>query len=106
MALEKLDLSNNKLTIVDGNIASLKSLKELKLNGCQLVTQPPTVFSEGMVLEKLDLSHNKLTIVDGNFASLKSLKELYLSRQMSTRNSGTHSFQRGYGASVVTSSEK
>ena len=76
--LQVLKLSNNKLTIADGAFASLKSLKELTLMKCQLVTLSPAVFSDDMALEKLDLSYNKLTIVDGNFASLRNLKHLNL----------------------------
>ena len=83
--LQVLDLSLNKLTIADGAFASLMSLKELKLEGCQLVTLSPTVFSDGMALERLSIGYNNFTTVPGEALSkLKNITGIKINRNKIT----------------------
>ena len=82
MALEKLDLSNNKLTILDGNFAFLT---ELNLDRCQLVTLAPTAFSEGMALQRLSINLNSFTTIPGEtFSKLKDITEINLTNNQIT----------------------
>ena len=83
--LQVLDLSLNKLTIADGAFVSLMSLKELKLEGCQLVTLSPTVFSNGMALERLSIGYNNFTTVPGEALSkLKNITGIKINRNKIT----------------------
>ena len=59
--LEKLDLSNNRITKISKNITQLSHLTSLDLSGNMIETLPPTSYWTGSRLKVLDLSNNRLT---------------------------------------------
>ena len=81
-ALERLNLSGNRLTILsDDALLGQPQLKELDLSNNQLSALPPTVFNQSEKLEKLFLQNNSLTLITSDlFAGLSQLKALNLSR--------------------------
>ena len=59
--LEKLDLSNNRITEISKNITQLSHLTTLDLSRNMIETLPPTSYWTGSRLKALDLSNNQLT---------------------------------------------
>ena len=79
--LETLKLNLNNLgNLKADTFQQLKSLKCLKLSGCEISTIPNGLFTGLDQLEELDLSLNPIALLESNtFIGLKSLKKLDLS---------------------------
>ncbi len=59
-ALQTLDLSNNKLTVLPAEIGQLKALKTLNLSGNFFEVLPPEI-GQLKALQTLDLSDNPIS---------------------------------------------
>ena len=80
--LEKLDLSENRLSILaDDALTHLTLLRELNLGDNMLAALPPSLFNSSQNLEKLHLQNNSLTLLTPSiFVHLTRLVSLNLSR--------------------------
>lgn len=78
-SIEKLDLSNNKLTgALPAEVRHLQNLKILDLSNNQF-TGVPAEIGQLKNLEVLDLSNNSITGLPYELGNLQNLKILYLS---------------------------
>lgn len=78
--LEVIDLSHNKIVIVNNSFIGLYNLKEFKINNNKIKDLPDFAFNNMTSLTALDLSQNKLThLTNTTFAFLGELATLNLS---------------------------
>ncbi|XP_072821113.1 leucine-rich repeat and death domain-containing protein 1 isoform X4 [Vicugna pacos] len=73
--LKGLDISNNAIRELPGNIGELRSLVSLNAYNNQIRNLPPSFLSLS-ALQQLDLSGNKLTALPSGIYNLFSLKEI------------------------------
>lgn len=80
--VEILNLDNNKIKrIIPGCFTKMKNLKELSLQGNELIELPKNIFSGLQKLKKIDLSDNKIKRVNKYvFNTLSNVTEINLSR--------------------------
>ena len=78
-ALTTLDLADNRLTALPGDLGSLTTLTTLDLSGNALSGEAPDSIGDLTALTTLDLSGNRFTDVHADFNALTSLTTLDLS---------------------------
>ena len=74
--LTKLDISNNRLTSLPGEIGGLRALKDLHVSSNQLTSLPAEI-GRLQALQELSVSSNQLTSLPAEIGGLKALKGLY-----------------------------
>ncbi|KAI4487750.1 hypothetical protein M0802_011855 [Mischocyttarus mexicanus] len=78
--LERLDLSNNNLTLPDDIFDATPNITHLHLSKNNIITISPKLFYKLKNLKYLDLKENRLEVFEDNvFSKLESLKSLNLS---------------------------
>ena len=78
-ALTTLDLADNRLTALPGDLGSLTTLTTLDLSGNALTGEAPDSIGDLTALTTLDLSGNRFTDIHADFNALTALTTLDLS---------------------------
>jgi Leucine-rich repeat (LRR) protein len=91
-ALQVVNVSFNKLTVLPDSIGSLESLRELYANG-NLLTRVPDTLAGCTKLQKVELQDNQLQGLPENIGKWDSVSELLLNRN----GQGLHTLPETFG---------